>query len=67
MHGKLSWMCGSFATTEDGPKPEKPIWVLELNLAAQEIMSKLETPWKWDPEALAALEAIEKCVAPRER
>jgi hypothetical protein len=60
-------MCGSFATTEDGPKPEKPIWVLELNLVAQEILSELETPWKWDPEALAALEAIEKCVAPCER
>ena len=66
MHKKLSWMWRSFATREDGPKPKKPIWVLESNLAAQEILSKLETPWKWDPEALAALEAIETCVTPRE-
>ena len=64
MRGKLSWMSGSFATNDDGPKPEKPVWVLELNLAAQGILSKLEIPWKWDPEALALLEALEKCVAP---
>ena len=52
-------MSGSFATNDDGPKPEKPVWVLELNLAAQGILSKLEIPWKWDPEALASLEALE--------
>ena len=60
-------MSGKFVPAEDAPKPEKPIWVPELNLAAQGILSKLEIPWKWDPEALAAFEAIEKVVAPRKR
>lgn len=60
-------MSGSFTTKGDAPKPEKPVWVLELNLAAQGILSDLEIPWKWDPEALAALEALEECVAPRKR
>ena len=60
-------MCRNFTANNDGPKPEKPVWVLGLNLAALGILSKLEIPWKWDPEALASLEALDKCVAPCQR